>query len=201
MIIEYYDQLSPDWFKARGAIPTASCFDRIITTTGKASTQRKKYLYQLAGETLLGRKEETYQSAAMTRGIELEPEARETYEFITDTQVEQVGLIYKDERKRCACSPDGLIPGGGLELKCPSVSIHMEYLHKGKMPSTYYQQVMGSLYITGLEYWDFMSYYPKIKPFIIRVYPDKKWMEAFENEINKFCNELEKLIKELKNAI
>jgi len=142
---------------------------------------------------LLGTKEETYQSAAMARGIELEPEAREAYEFITETNVEEVGLIYKDERKRFACSPDGLLPGGGLEIKCPSIAVHAEYLNRGKLPATYYQQVMGSLYITGLDYWDFMSYYPGVAPFILRVEPDLKWFKLFESEIEKFCDELDQV--------
>ena len=202
IVIDSYDQCSDEWFKARSFGPTASQFDRIITTIGKPSSQREKYLYQLAGERILGRKEETYQNAAMLRGIELEPEARSAYEFINGFPVEQAALIYKDERKRFSCSPDGLVNEygfyGGLEIKCPGIPVHMEYLDKGKLPSTYFQQVQGSLFITGLEWWDFFSYYPGIKPFLIRVEPDLKWHKMLQDELDKFCDELDRLSEKLK---
>ena len=88
----------------------------------------------MAGESILGRKEETYQSAAMTRGIELEPEARGYYELVKGVEVEQVGLCYPDERQRYSCSPDGLIGENGLlEMKCPILHTHVEYLLKGNL--------------------------------------------------------------------
>lgn len=200
MIIFDCEQCSEEWFAARVGVPSASCFDKIITTTGKPSAQRDKYLYQLAGERLVGCKEETYQSAAMLRGIELEPEAREAYEFITGTKVETVGIIYKDERKRFSCSPDGLSPQRGLEIKCPSLSVHTEYLHKGKLPTTYFQQVQGSLYVTGLEVWDFMSYYPGMDPLIVTVEPNIEWHRALEKELGKFCNDLDKVTEVLQRG-
>lgn len=200
MIIFDCEQCSEEWFAARVGVPSASCFDKIITTTGKPSAQRDKYLYQLAGERLVGCKEETYQSAAMLRGIELEPEAREAYEFITGTKVETVGIIYKDERKRFSCSPDGLLPQRGLEIKCPSLSVHTEYLHKGKLPTTYFQQVQGSLYVTGLEVWDFMSYYPGMDPLIVTVEPNIEWHRALEKELGKFCNDLDKVTEVLQRG-
>lgn len=200
MIIFDCEQCSEEWFAARVGVPSASCFDKIITTTGKPSAQRDKYLYQLAGERLVGCKEETYQSAAMLRGIELEPEAREAYEFITGTKVATVGIIYKDERKRFSCSPDGLSPQRGLEIKCPSLSVHTEYLHKGKLPTTYFQQVQGSLYVTGLEVWDFMSYYPGMDPLIVTVEPNIEWHRALEKELGKFCNDLDKVTEVLQRG-
>jgi len=200
MIILDCEQCSDEWFAARVGVPSASCFDKIITTTGKPSAQREKYLYQLAGERLLGCKEESYQSAAMTRGIELEPEAREAYEFITGTEVETVGIVYKDERKRFSCSPDGLPPERGLEIKCPSLSVHTEYLHKGKLPTTYFQQVQGSLYITGLEAWDFTSYYPGMDQLIVTVEPDFKWHKILEAELERFCDDLDKVTEALKRG-
>jgi hypothetical protein len=171
--------------------------------TGKPSSQRQKYLYQLAGERLLGTKEESYQSAAMTRGIELESEARAAYEFIADREVEEVGLCYKNAEKQLSCSPDGLMQEGkrGLEIKCPSLAVHTEYLHKGKLPSKYFQQVHGSLYVTGYNSWDFMSYYPGLPPLIVEVKPDDKFMKSLEKELDSFCFELIDITEVLKHGI
>jgi len=199
MLIENsFEQLSPEWFAARAGIPSASNFDKIVTTTGAPSKQAEKYMYQLAGERLLGTKEESYCNAAMLRGIELEPEARQFYELTLDCEVEQVALVYRDERKLYSCSPDGLLPNGGLEIKCPQLSTHIEYLLNGKLPATYYQQVQGSLFVTGADYWDFLSYYPGVKPFFIRVEPDLKFHAKLEAALEQFCNELDKVTNKLR---
>jgi hypothetical protein len=193
------EQGSPEWFSEKAYKPSASCFDKIVTSKGERSAQRKAYLYQLAGESIVGQKVETYQSQAMTRGIEMEPEARTLYEMLTDNEVRQVGCCYKDEKKNYLCSPDGLIdPDGGFEVKCPMVHTHVGYLLKGKLPTAYIQQVQGSMLITGAQWWDFMSYYPELPPLIVRVYPDKEFHEKLEKELNKFVVELEQTIEKLK---
>lgn len=199
MLIENsFEQRSPEWYAAKAGVPSASNFDKIITTTGQPSKQAEKYMYQLAGERLLGKIEEGYCNAAMTRGIEMEPEARQFYEVLHDCEVEQVALVYRDERKLYSCSPDGLLPSGGLEIKCPSLAVHIEYMLGGKLPATYYQQVQGSLFVTGLEWWDFESYYPGVKPFLIRVEPDLKFHAKLEAALEQFCTELDKITDKLR---
>ena len=41
------------------------------------------------------------------------------YSLVNDVEVEQVGLIYYDERKDRHASPDGIMDYKGLEIKCP----------------------------------------------------------------------------------
>ena len=199
MIILDVPQLSDEWFSARVGVPSASNFDKIITMSGKPSTQRQKYLYQLAGEKVTGCKEESYQNAAMLRGIELEPEARNWYEWHTGNDVTEVGLCYLDDNKNVSCSPDGLIgEAGGLEIKCPSLSVHAEYLYSGKIPATYYQQVQGSLYVTSRKWWDFLSYYPgKINSLLVTVERDEKFITKLADELEKFNLELDKIYRKI----
>lgn len=193
MIILDIPQQSEEWFSARCGIPSASNFKKIITSTGKPSTQAKKYMYQLAGERLLGRKEETYSNYHMERGNALEGEARLYYELITNKEVEQVGLVYKDERKLYSCSPDGM----GLEIKCPSLAVHTEYLDGGKIPTDHVAQVQGCMYVTGYESWDFLSYYPGMKHLLVTVERDEEFMKILDELLEKFCANLEKVSKRL----
>jgi len=189
-------QRTDDWYDIRCGIPSASNFDKIITIDGKPSKQREKYLYQLAGEILLGRQEETYQNGAMQRGIEMEAEARQLYELITGQEVKQVGFCIE---KNYGASPDGVIGEEGLlEIKCPILSTHISYLLKNELPSEYYQQTQGQLLVTGYKWVDFLSYYPAIKSFLIRVTPDPKFQEALKTELNKFCKELNEITNKLK---
>ena len=84
IVLDDVEQGSEEWFAARIGIPSASVFDKIIGSQGKLSTQQQKLIYQLAGERITGEKEESYTNGAMQRGTELEPEARECFELITD---------------------------------------------------------------------------------------------------------------------
>ncbi len=184
-------QGSPEWFTARAGIPGASCFDRIVTTKGEPSKQAKNYLYELAGERIVGAKMETYQNAAMQRGIEMEAEARALFQMIKDVEVEEVGICYPDEGKRYACSPDGLLQDAGLEIKCPLIHTHVGYLLAGTLPTDYTQQVQGSMLVTGFERWFFMSYYPGLPPLILKVNRDWKFTATLKIELEAFCEELD----------
>ena len=188
------EQRSPEWYAARLGVPSASDFDKIVTMKGETSKQVGKYLFKLAGEKVSGKCEETYQNAAMLNGIQKETEARQLYEMINDVKVDQVGFCLADDGS-AGCSPDGLIgEEGGLEIKCPTISTHVEYLLDGLLPSEYFQQVQGNLYITERKWWDFMSYYPGLKPFIIRVYPNFKFIDAFDKQIKEFSVALKETI-------
>ena len=190
------EQRSQEWYAARLGVPSASSFDKILTTKGEPSKQAKKYMYKLAGEILSGTSEETYQNVAMLRGIELEAEARNLYKMINDVEVEEVGFCLSDGY---GCSPDGLVGKDGLiEIKCPIMSTHVEYLLDGTLPSDYFQQTQGQLLVTGRKWCDFVSHYPAIKPLIIRVERDEVFIKKLESELKVFCSELNDIVKKLK---
>lgn len=198
-IIWDIEQGSPEWCQARCGNPGASGFSNIITSTGKPSSSRQKYLYKLAGEIITGEKPESYKSAAMQRGTELEPEAREVFEFIHGP-VQQCGLIYPDHSTDYHISPDGIMPekSEGLEIKCPTLPVAVEYLDKGCLPTEYKIQVQGSLMVTGYKAWWFMSYYPGLKPLILKIERDEALIKQIQDSVEKFCADLQKLVERLK---
>lgn len=186
MIIHDMEQGTEEWFAVRLGIPTASKFSDIFTSQGKPSASQNKYMNLLVAEWLMGERVETYQNDAMARGNELEPEARTYYELQSDVDVEQTGFITTDDGL-IGGSPDGLTALGGLEIKCPSAHVHVEYLLSGKCPAKYLPQVQGLMFLTGKTHWDFVSYYPEMpRQLIVRVERDEKWIEGFAVEIQKF---------------
>lgn len=195
-------QGSDAWFQEHAGKPGASSFNKIVTTKGEPSKQAKEYAYQLAGEYILGTVEQGYTSHAMQVGVEREEEARNRYSFDYDADIVQVGMIYLDERKDRLCSPDGLIEGKnkGLEIKCPMLKTHVKYLLDGKLPTEYFCQVQGSMYITGFDTWDFFSYYPGIDPFKITVERNDEFIEKLDTALDEFCFQVVKLIKKLKGG-
>ena len=191
-------QKTPEWYSARCGMPTASSFDKIITSEGKQSKQRTKYIYQVAGESITGVPEETYQSGAMLRGVEMEAEARAYYSLVNDTDIQQVGFCISEDIQ-CGASPDGLIGERGLiEIKCPNLATHVGYLLEGKLPTDYFQQVHGELFVTDRDWCDFVSYYPGIRPFILRVKRDDVFIEQLSKELKLFCQELNLVIGKIK---
>jgi len=89
MIIHNMEQYSPEWWSIRKGIPTASCASKIVTPTGNLSVQSRAYMNELIADSLGFGDEPTEPTEWMTRGLELEPEARSFYEFDSGLTVQQ----------------------------------------------------------------------------------------------------------------
>lgn len=192
-------QGTPEWFSEKAGCPSSSNMSKIITTTGKVSSQRKGYLFELAAERITGEPTQTFQSDVMSEGIRREQESRGLYELIHGVAVEQVGMIYPDENKRFLCSPDGLVNREyGLELKNVLPKTQAKYLYNDKLPTEYFIQVQASLFISGYDRWDFCSYSPGLPPLIIKVERDEAFIQKLSEELYKFCKELDEIERKLK---
>ncbi len=199
IIIDDIDQQSEEWFTLKAGVPGASDFSRIIQANGKPSKSRQEYLYELAGEKIIGTKEATYQSFAMEQGNKREAEAREYYEFVTGKDVQQVAFVFKDENRDVGCSPDGLMPNKGLEIKCPILKHHTKQLIEGGIPNEKHRQIQGSMWVCGFNFWIFMSYFPGMPPFILEVERDNKFISTLEVEMKSFLSELKETYDTLRH--
>ena len=192
------EQGSEEWYKIKCGIPSASEFDKIITTKGEVSKQREAYLYRLVAERITKCPTETYQNEAMLVGKKLEDEGRKYYELVKKVKVSQVGFCLQ-EKPGYGCSPDGIVGKPGLlEIKCPLPGTHVKYLLGGVVPIEYYTQTQGQLLVTGKAWVDFFSYSPGLRPLIIRVKPDKSFQAKLRKELEKFCSDLDKLVRRVK---
>lgn len=161
MIIIDHPQGSEEWLASRSGIATASCFADVMAVikSGEAAS-RRNYRAKLVVERLTGKPVKGFVTKAMEQGTEREPLARVAYEAETGNSVSEVGLCRHDTLE-CGASPDGLIGDkGGLEIKCPELATHLEYLRLKTVPAEYFWQVQGGLWITGREWWDFVSSIP-----------------------------------------
>ncbi len=198
-IIMNCEQRSPEWFSAICGNVGASSIDKIITTKGERSKSREDYMYTLAAERITGQQEVGFMTQAMQNGIEREAEARALFEMAMGVEIEQVGLIYKDDRKLCHCSPDGLVLDySGIEIKNPMSKTHIKYLLGNRLPTEYFCQVQFSLFVAERQSWWFLSHYPGLKPFMVEVYRDEKWIDKMVKELDEFNDELAILVETLK---
>jgi len=194
MIVHNVRQGSPAWMELRRGVPTASCFEKIITPTGKPSAQAEKYMYDLLAEFVLGRPLEGLKMPWMERGSELESDAALWYGFQRDVEPEVIGFCTTDDG-RIGASPDRLVGEEGLlELKCPSPGVHVQYLlypARG-VDKAYYPQVQGQLYVTGRKWTDVVSYHPELPSVIVRVARDEEFIALLGSSLKTFCEELAK---------
>lgn len=203
MIFDIIDceQGTEEWFKARLGKITASDFDKIITGTGKFSTSHNEIVNKNVAEILTGEVKETFQSESMNRGTYLEKEALKFFNIAFDYKFEKTGFF--DSRLGYGCSPDGvdLDLKIGLELKCPESHTHVGYLAEDDLPKKYYQQVQGSLLVSGFDTWIFGSYHPALPPVHVIVKRDEPYIEKLREYLNisvKLINERhDKILKRI----
>ena len=203
MIIHTFKQYSPEyWDKKIGKI-SSSRMAKYVTATGKKSASWKDDCFKLAAEIVLNRPEETFQSDAMSRGLDMEIEARKSFEFIEKIKIDEVGIVEREDYPGVSCSPDGLSVDRktGFEAKCPSPSIHLKYLYENKLPTIYKPQVFSSLWLcTELERYAFYSYHPEMKKLLVYTDRDNEeyqtYAAALENYLPDMLEFIQKAAKE-----
>lgn len=188
---------SEAWYEARCGRVTGTRFSKLMA--GETTKTFQDLVNNLAGEIITGQQEETYFDAIMERGLELEPEALREYEAIFGRELEKVGFVIPDEGTEfyewIGISPDAM----GLEIKCPLRKTHLSYIEADRLPAEYRHQVQGQMFVTGLKEWDFMSYYPDMKPFIITVKADEILHKEFEARLRIIIPMVQRKIEIYKN--
>jgi len=193
-------QGSDEWLKIRSGKITASGISDMMS--GGSGLTRQKYLTQLAVERMTGKSINGFKSAAMQRGTDLEPEAREAYEFDNLIDVLQSGFVDHPIIAHSGASPDGLVGDDGLvEIKCPDLHTHIGYILSAKVPTNYFLQMQWQMAVTGRQWCDFYSYNPDmplhLKSFQVRVMRDEKLIKELEQAAVIFDAEIESLIQKL----
>ena len=113
--------------------------------------------------------EDTYASADMVRGTELEAYAREAISDELFISFKEVGFLQNASIPILCISPDGLSEDDtiGLEIKCPKAKKHTETILNNDIPSDNIHQVLHYFTVNPkLETMYFVSYRPesKVKP-------------------------------------
>ena len=192
------------FLQARCGSVGASDVPNIIrrTKTGYSASRANLMALKVL-ERLTGLPAETYQSAAMTAGLEREPLARVAYGFMHDVTVEPAGLVRHPLIDGAHASPDGLIGMLGLvEIKCPQPAAHLDTLLNEKIDNDYFVQMQWQMAVTGRHWADYVSWSPDFPPSMQlwseRVERDMVVMSELEGEVRKFLKELEAKVAELR---
>jgi len=195
----YIEQRTPEWDTLRSGKLTASVAKKLVTPTGKASTQYRGEISRIIAERM-GLQEPEFLKPTywMERGINLEQQARNWFEVETNLDVEDIGFV-SDEDDLVGASPDGMIemhddsqidfvPFVPLELKCPKPSTHIQWLLEGVVPKDHIAQVHFQIALCDAPYGYFCSYNPDVAPLIVKV-ERGEYTELMEKSIAQYKTE------------
>ncbi|GBR15374.1 lambda exonuclease family protein [Gluconobacter frateurii] len=190
-----------EWKTLRLGIPTASEFDKIITSAGNLSSQAPAFAARLVAEIILGRSMEADLSNvdAISRGNELEPMAALAYEFEFGVTTEKVGFITNDEGT-IGISPDRLVGTDGMvEIKCPFAPAHVLYMTQG-FDRKYYPQVQGQLLFAEREWNDRVSYSDELPLYTERTFRDEPFIKKLDEALKNFHELKMEMLEKVRRA-
>jgi len=194
------EQGTPEWFKVRAGMPTASEFSTVMASGrgGGESKTRRTYMLKLAGEIITGEPMESFSNAHTERGKVMEDEARCLYAFLNETaELTRVGFIKNGPK---GCSPDSLIRANGmLEIKTALPHIQIDIALKGEFPPEHKAQCQGALWVAEREWIDLMVYWPKLPPFIKRAYRDEEYIKKLSDAVDAFNDELQATVEKIRS--
>lgn len=219
---------NPDWLNLRASRFSGSDFHLFMSLLkkGELTDTAESKLYEKALASFGVDMPENITSAAMERGTELEPIARELYREETFEDVQEVGFV-DCEVLRAGCSPDGIMYANSgddtrfgellfvqgesaeqvgikkiIEIKCPDIKNYVKMVAQHKIPTAYRVQIQYNLFVTGAKCCDFVVYHPDMKLYIETVYPDEQMQKEIVQvleKLNPLYDDIVKSIKELKN--
>jgi hypothetical protein len=208
VIVVECDQRDAAWRLVRlGKLTGTGAADMLATvkTKGAEAAARRDLRLRLVCERLTGVSAEgDFVSKDMQRGIDLEPAARAAYEAASGAIVKPVGFVAHDELP-AGCSPDGLVRGGIIEIKCPKPATHLSYIRGRALPPDYRAQVTHNLWITGAGFCDFVSYDDRFPPalqlFRVRVPRDAVDLAAYELMARAFLAEVDRELDDVRGLL
>jgi hypothetical protein len=199
MIEVHVEQGSLEWLKLRLGKITGTRLKEVF------KSDNLPLVYKMIAEIDSEEVEVNYVNAAMQRGKDLEPIARDIYKEVKGIEIEELGFCLSHDNDYIGYSTDGFTPNrkGAIEIKCTNTETHVKYILQDKIPNDYkYQVQMAFLVNKSLEWLDFISFDDRFKSrpmWIKRITREELQEELNETSqgIDKFCDKFLKYYKKI----
>lgn len=190
-------QRTPAWHLARlGRLTGSRARDMRARRPSGEAVSRRTLRQQLVAERLTGRVVVGgCTTAAMRRGVALEPAALAAYEAATGRLVHRTGFL-ADTEQLIGCSLDGHVGDleGIVEVKCRASWAHLDALAGGAVPAADLAQVTHNLLVSGAAWCDVVSYDdrfgPTLRIAITRVARAAVAIDTYAAEVRTFLAEV-----------
>ena len=207
----FSQQGSAEWFAERLGIPTGSKVGLLIGKGRSAAFTNTAITYQtqLVCERLTGVVAESIDNKYTQHGHDNEPLARQLFEFHNDDGfvVEECGFIRHPDIDNFGSSPDGLIDGGCIEIKCPyTVANHILTIESGQVLNADYRwQIQSHMAVTGTDFCKYISFHPdvpsELQLCVIHVDRDDEMQETLADRVPRFNEQIEERVEEIKAKV
>ena len=166
IIHEDIEQNTPEWESLRLTYLTASAFRKFIQpaklglSTSKTSDD---YCLDITMQCLGAIPPPPPSAKQLEWGHTWQPGVFEWYQKHREATAFEVGFVSLRgfEGPGIGCSPDGLVGAdGGVEIKCHWTPREHARVRLDGITHEHRLQVLASLWITGREWWDYISYLP-----------------------------------------
>jgi len=193
------EQGSEAWLRIKLGVLSASKIGDALAKPG--SETRLTYLCDLVGQVCTSEIEEI-DAKALSWGKQNEAGVRAGYEFETGLTVQPVTFVFKDDKFREGCSPDGLVTDlKGVEIKCPyRTANYIKFLCADKIKPEWYKQVQFCIRVLDAGEWDFGQADPRMfaQPMKYVTIPrDEEVQKRFDDEIPAFLEDMDKMLASL----
>jgi putative phage-type endonuclease len=177
-----------------------------LTAKGADSAKRRALKVELLAERLTGDTVPHFVNSFMQWGLEQEPAAKAAYELASGQMILPCGFYDHPQIADFGATPDGLIPQGVIEFKCPQTTTHIGWILAGGVPEQHRPQILAQLACTGRERAVFVSFDPRIRDERKRLYiaewvPERAEIEAVEEHARKFLAEVEQMFQMLTETV
>jgi len=192
------NQGSEEWLKAKLGVISASNISKVIAK--KDSETRSTYMSELVAQICTGEQEEL-NNKYVDWGKSYEDAARSSYEFSSDSIIQEVPFVFKDESFREGASPDGILDNKGVEIKCPFNAVHyVKFFCNDKIKKEYDWQVNYCMRILGAKEWDFVQYHPnmRVNPIKILTFEiDEEKQKILDDAIPQFISDMDVMLEKI----
>ena len=177
-----------------------------MTAKGADSAKRKALKVEILAERMTGDAVPHFVNSFMQWGLEQEPAVKAAYELATGQMILPCGFYDHPDIADFGATPDGLIPSGVIEFKCPQTTTHITWVLAGGVPEQHRPQILAQLACTGRTRAVFVSYDPRIRDERKRLYvaewePGKDEIKAVEQAAIKFLAEVEQMFQMLTETV
>lgn len=168
----------------------------------------KRYVRQLAGERVFGDLgDDSYKSAAMARGNEVESAALDWYEFRMDCVLDRGPHIDHPTVPYVAATPDAVDwrKRRAIEAKSPLFTTWAEWAEMSErlhlMPAEYRWQGRWQLWCLGFEEGHFVSWHPKPQGLIITFTVTQEEIDRMAERAALINNRIDALVQMLQETL
>ena len=194
------------WLSERcGKLTASRMFAALdMTAKGAEGAKRRALKYELLAERVTGDAVPHHVNSAMQWGLDQEPAAKAAFELATGRLITSCGFFDHPEIQWFGATPDGLLPDGLIEFKCPTSVTHIQWLLAGGVPEQHRPQILAQLACTGRQHATFVSFDPRVRDprrqlHVVEWTPKPQEIQEIEEHARKFLAEVEAMFDELTN--